>query len=215
MNTATRNLYLAVDLEGHGARLDAPIKAVGLCLGDDAGQVLEKRLWVTDAPDSSIESQCRAEFWSKQPGLWQLLHSRGYAATQVFRDVAAYVDALESRFPATDIAILSDNPAYDVSRLDQGFATHAARAYGLRYTSTGQYRNVMDPSERFRALLEKEQRCWKALLDATPHDHMPDNDAEYIYILHVAVEGTIQTRESDCLSEADMREMATGCAPDG
>lgn len=190
-------IYLALDIEGTGARLDAPIVAIGYCLGDEAERIIEKHTFCLKMPpDVGVEENCQKYFWDKHPDLWKRIEREAKPANTVAHQFVDFINELETRFPEESykIELLSDNPAYDITKLDF-FVWNYTRRYPIRYSSTGGYRTISDPSEQGKAL-PNEDECWEIAVSKCQHDHWPENDAEQIYHLFMQVQKSIPRKQT-------------------
>jgi len=179
-------VYLSVDLESGGSHFDNDDVAVGFFVGEpcditDDGEPreIERRRFVLPYKVSTFEERCKKEFWDKNPILLENLGPSPYnTKDEAWKDIARYLDDLHERYYVT---ILSDNPAFDIGRIDHNLYWYAGRL-PMRYTPKGDYRPVSDPSEQLKMCpywFQKEfKRRFKHL-----HSHFPEEDAEYIYTL--------------------------------
>jgi len=89
---------------------------------------------------------------------------------------------LENKYPIS--TIISDNPSYDISRIDFAIERYSNREYGMHYYPTGEYRSVIDVSsacEYLPANLGKKI-FWGM------NSHFPDDDAYNIYQAHLSLQ---------------------------
>lgn len=187
-------VYLAVDIEKVDDYQSSPIVAFGVCLGDAHGVILESHAWYPAMPkDGKFGERCKAEFWDKQPGLYERFAERAGDTATVYVGFAAWLNGLEARY--SNITILSDNPAYDLSSLDRQLERYCSRL-PTRYTSLGKYRWVSDWSERADRLGcygKVKARVATAMAMAyganiADYAHNPEVDAEQIYRCSVLTE---------------------------
>ena len=127
--------------------------------------------------------RCWDEFWCKQPYtlLAQLMTEAKIpeAAIREFLEV-------EKRWPVGEV--MSDNPAYDLTRLDFAIERYSDRNYGMHFTRTGKYRTVSDPSEVYHHLpLEVRSK----IVPEPAATHFPDDDALDIYRFAIKVKNAI------------------------
>lgn len=174
--------WLAIDIEKLGDHQNAHIIAIGMCLGDPEGNIIKSKAWYIK-PDGElvIEPRCKEEFWDKQPDLLAFFLERGSPAKDVYSDIHTWLLGLESQY--AKIAILTDNPAYDLSGFDRLMYKYTRRL-PLRYTTDDKYRYVGDYSEQSTGMGIYKQVREKAtkLMDLRETDkHHPEKDAEFIY----------------------------------
>jgi hypothetical protein len=187
----TMSVAVAVDVEGTGAAFDAPIVAVGVCVGDlETKRVMECRTWCMKMPEGvAVEPRCQAEFWDKHPDLWGKIERDAVSQSTAFRSLAVFLDRVydEARTAGKDILILSDNPAYDLPRIDAGLHRHADRL-PLRYRADGTYLFVADPTERAAGMERGADECVAFANREAPPTHWPSDDATNIFALHCVLE---------------------------
>jgi len=188
--------YLALDIEKAGDRFCDPILMIGCCLGDATGRIIETRAFCGPVPDEeTFDQRCWTEFWMKNLNILQRIRdtAKNEGVTtieQMMDNFMNYYYDLDQRFgPFTRagnrrLILLSDNPAFDISSIDQALITYRGQKYTfpLRYTKSGEYNRVSDPSEMSSSLTNKKA---KEILEKvklmTPHDHWAENDAIGIY----------------------------------
>jgi hypothetical protein len=178
------SVYLAIDIEKLGNYQDAHIIAIGFCLGDNNGNTLETKMWAISTTERDvIEPVCKREFWDRYGQLLADFIALGRPAMVVYSEIAAWLDALEIKYP--NIIILSDNPSYDLSGFDNLMYRFTQRL-PLRYTRAHGYRCVTDYSEQLWALGPGvgKKICTMAAerMNLTEDNkHNPAKDAEFIY----------------------------------
>lgn len=199
MSLITR-YYLAIDIEKAGDRFCDPILMIGCCLGDNKGKIIESKAFCGPVPaKEEFDKRCWDEFWVKNLNILERIRETGIAEgvktkEQMIDNFMTYYYDLDTRFgPFTRsgnkrLIVLSDNPAFDISSIDQALIQQGNYTYPLRYMKTGQYCRVEDPSERSGGFPSKKS---KQIMDKvrvmTPHDHWAENDAIGIYQWMMAV----------------------------
>lgn len=175
---------LAVDIEAMGAPLGSHVVAIGFCLGDANGKVLERRSFYIKPPlTATFEPRCKAEFWDKHPGLFESFLDKAVDANDAYREVGQFLSSLEKY---NRVTILSNNPAFDLTHLDVALEKYLDRI-GLRYSddsSGNKYRWVADYSERTYAIGVSDEVDALAMKIAGLESkdlHDPANDALLIY----------------------------------
>lgn len=171
---ATPPLIFAFDIEARGqGPARHGILSIGVCVGDAEGKVLEKRRFdLRPLPGQGMERRCLEEFWSQHKELYETL-------TQDARDPLVQMNefrALLDRWDAqADLYLVCDNPAFDGGMLN--YYLDVAQLPTLHYRMRGgrlEYRNVHDADSYGRGRMHAS------------FEHLPENDAELIYRLHVA-----------------------------
>lgn len=181
---------VAIDIEKSGAMpLVHPIVSIGVCVGDEAGTVIEKRRfnfkvnWKSEQLGGDFEDRCWEEFWSKQPqGLIRLLQEDAQEPRECMKQFEQWLNGLEDRFKNTKIKFLSDNPSFDIGAIDVYLDRYCSRL-PMRYSSTKKYRGIDNPSDMLEVFPSEKVKEWtKLFVDPNvSHDHDPANDAEHIY----------------------------------
>jgi len=194
-------LLVAVDIEKSGSMMAKhPVVSVGFCIGNIDGSVIEKKRfnlivqWFILNPGQDLhfwgafEPRCVREFWSKQSeAMIQACGQNPLSSSQPdgWKEIAAYVDGLETRFPSREIIILSDNPSFDIGNIDHHLEKYANRA-PMCYSSKGKYRSVKDASDMFSMMPAARQRESSDVIgDIAPYDHDPCDDAHSIMLQYV------------------------------
>jgi hypothetical protein len=176
MDTITKPI-IAIDIEKAGKGFEHSLLAIGICLGDDKGNVIEKKTWCFKG--DCFELRCFNEFWSKYKDLLNTIMTKAIDIKEGLFDFMLYMESLESRY-SNKLLILSDNPNFDIGQIDYYIYKHLDRHQPLRYTKSGGYRSISDPSEMMNNRSFSED-LYKELDLLVKHDHWPENDAEYIY----------------------------------
>jgi hypothetical protein len=211
--TEIKKYYFAIDIEKAGDRFIDPILMIGCCLGDEHGNVIESKAFCGKVPEvKDFDPRCYREFWSKELPILERIRVEGEEQTkaaggkEMLDRFMEYYYELDQRFgPFTRsgnkrLILLSDNPAYDISAIDQALLKSAVAGSGykfpLRYTSSGEYCRVEDPSDRCAFLTKKAVTRMLELIHAEiPHDHWAENDAIGIYKWMIQVNHHIKTRK--------------------
>lgn len=184
--------YLAIDIETGGK--DAvlhPLVAIGTCFYGPFG-VKEKRLFVFPFNPLAFEKRCVEEHWSKHTDKLQFFLD--YPTKSTYEDFTNYVDALDKKY--ANVTLVSDNPTFDI-----GFLNSILTSHNLQYPCTGGYRMPIDTNSFLWAMLVTKDPKYKksswvsdsdvikefGLTLTSVHDHCPDNDAEWIGDLFLAV----------------------------
>lgn len=195
----TRLYVLAVDVEAWDDQIGAPLVAVGMCLGSGTtGTVMEKKRWCITLPPGSIEqaarekTDCYTYFWSKRLSQLATMQAEAQPAAAAAASIASTLKMWQDRVLDElqgDLIIVSDNPSYDLGKLDHFLYTHHARRYSIRYREpapgkpeTYKYLGVEDISPQcyFDPTAEQRERRAKEFADkCVTHDHWPDNDAHH------------------------------------
>ena len=90
-------------------------------------------------------------------------------------EIQNYLDGLETKYPNMKIKIVSDNPCFDLGKVDW-LLDHYTDRLGVRYSFNGAYRSVEDPTEQLKPIPES----WIVPYKLPPHTHDPVDDARHI-----------------------------------
>lgn len=190
---AKEKVLFAVDIEGSGASVSKNgIVAIGWCVGDLKGNVLEKRRVSVKLQNRLFEPRCVNQYWTKpeQAAQLQVFLREAVDPYEAIRLFMSAVDSFEDKY---DVTILSDNPAYDIAWLNSYIDTFLGRNPLLYQKDQTTYRGVAEPkawamSRKMRAQpsgswsfnMDKYNAGLEDLKRTAPHDHWPENDAEAI-----------------------------------
>jgi hypothetical protein len=200
---------VAIDIEAAGANVAVhPLVSIGAVVGDGTGRPpLERKFWnlevrwfrlsddgdITDPGD--FEPRCIREHWQKHPEAvaW---HKEALATSQEegINRFVEWFDGLEAKYEK--IKIVSDNPAFDIGRLNYAVGLHAGRI-DLRMSSDKKTFRGLDDTTRMLSMVPEPVRdqVWEHANGLVPHDHHPTHDAECIYVRWVAIQGIKQIIE--------------------
>ncbi len=186
MTTVTKKqtVYVAFDIEAGGPGFDHPIVSVGVCHG--TSEKYTKARWSFKVDVAQFEKRCYDEFWSKQGELLESLSKEAEAQESKWESILAFIDGLEVMYPSEThkVVFVSDNPAYDISRIDYMLYTKFKRL-PLRYTTDGKYRRISDPSEQMKFFKHRSQLNGFVREKNATHTHFPDDDAEVMFLQQV------------------------------
>lgn len=187
-------ILVSVDIEKTGHMLAAhPVVSVGFVVGDTKGIIYDRLkinfqvAWPTDDCLGDFEERCWTEFWVKNPDAQKACKTNPdpIDRKEGWMKVAAFLDALETKFPAPEFKIkfLSDNASFDVGNIDYCLEKYAQRQ-PMRYSTDLKYRSIQDPTEQMRFVKEKDA-INKAAAEKSPHNHDSLSDATHIFWQYV------------------------------
>lgn len=196
-------IYVSHDIEKTGSFLiKNPINSIGFFISDSQGKCLEtfKMNIKVCAParDSSgkitsygdFEPRCWNEFYSKlSKEIYNktLTNPEPKSATDAWKTIAQWINALEVKYPTCAITFITDNASFDTASIDYALELYADRA-PMRYSTTGAYRNVLCSSAMTRLISKEEYGAARdEIQKKVMHDHDPVHDAEFILRMHFAV----------------------------
>lgn len=193
-------IVFAIDIEARGpGPYRHGIISIGVCVGAADGpepQVLAKRRFdMLPYPHQQMDQRTMDEFWSNHMDILKTLTENAQhpeAQTIAFRN---FLDDWSQG--GTEPYILCDNPSFDFGMIN--YYLDIAGLPTLNYDVSGKkYVSTHDADSYARGLMRYPlSRPWMSnenlihFLDKTPkeidpeaHNHMPENDAEFIYRLH-------------------------------
>lgn len=189
-------IIVAIDIEGRGpSAIRNGIVSIGVCLGRLDGTVIGKYRWdLAPYPEQKMDSKCMDEFWSKQGDLLDTLQANPSPPSVAIGSLRAFLDA-----QSYELYLVADMPAYDF-----GFINYYLDREGLpllQFDKQGSFRPLHDADSYARgACAYGFKKPWISNADALNQlypgrvpvvqrgrAHMPEDDAENIFLTHVAV----------------------------
>lgn len=183
--------YVCIDIEKTG---NVQICGIGMAVGDSKGNVYLKRKWWL-LPEGGIKFDpiCEKEFWDANPLIKKEMMENTKSQRDQIENFVTVYDSVTNllNIEESELNLISDNPACDFGEL-----THLLKKYGkrgaLRFTTTGQYRSIVDYGDCMWKL--KIGSMINAFADEIQvHDHSPDNDAVHNYIEHLLSLNALET----------------------
>jgi hypothetical protein len=179
VDKSNKQIYVAFDIETGGAGFQHPVIAVGVCYGNVYGYY--KKRWCIEFNTNDFEKKCYEEFWTKHEDILDDIRKEAVDSKSAWNEIGQFLDRLSDKYPNSNIVILSDNPAFDLSRIDYELFTRLGRL-GCRHI--GKYRRVMDPTEQ-RTFFPRKVEMKELVKKLAPHTHYPDDDAEGIFLQQI------------------------------
>lgn len=207
--------YLALDIEATGPGPEHKMIALGVVLANKThGIVLKKRFLFPLCQFPSTPKECddllqttKSSEWnpSTLTGFWKpriewahqhLRHSQSGSVSSPSKEadehyafaVTRVVNFLQCLLHCYDqLDLISDNPNYDLGRLDQLIFKYKLSNVPLR-ESFGDHRNVWCVDSMFKAKGEAAVEWFKKRKEAegVEHDHLPENDAHCHWLAFLA-----------------------------
>jgi hypothetical protein len=191
-------VIIAIDIEARGMGMfQHGIMSIGVCVGSAIeDRVLEKRRFDMRPLDGqSLEPRCWEEFWCKNQKQYAALTANAKDAMEQIVAFRNFINYWDDSAPST--YLVCDNPAFDFAFIN--YYLDRAMLPALSYTMDAQYRPLHDSDSYGRGVLKKPASDqWisntellqvigqgASPIDLNSHDHMPENDAEVIYHLHL------------------------------
>jgi len=184
-------MYITVDVETLGSSLDDDIIAIGFLKGDNESEE-SSRLFLLPFDETKVEERCKREMELKCPGFPNQFKGSEYKTqAEAWADIRDYIDC----FP-TDATFVSDNPAFDIARIDYNLKKYTDRPpmrWAVKYIEISdgtliceavRYRFICDPSERMEMCPWWFQYSFNRAYGYL-HDHNPVNDARFIYLQQI------------------------------
>jgi hypothetical protein len=135
----------------------------------------------------TFDKRCYDEFWSKNLDILENIRREAVPLEQAWKSIADFLTSLETDYPESNVLICSDNPAFDLTFIDYNLFTRLGRL-GVRYSDSGKYRCVSDPTAQRHFHPQKALLKQRLFESGAKHTHMPDDDAEGIYLQQVMLE---------------------------
>jgi hypothetical protein len=196
-------LCVAIDTEGAGDTLAHNVIQIGLAIGTNLQDM--KKWYVCIKPDCEFGDRCLKEFWEandENKATLKRILAVAVEPTVAWDMFNKKLDALEKA--SDDLRWVSDNPSYDIGRIDYNLFTrsppmHTKRPFRelpIRYTRAGKYRTVSDPSEQIKGLPKAIQAEIRSrLAKEFPHTHWAPDDAAQILAMYFMVKEAREKQE--------------------
>jgi DNA polymerase III alpha subunit (gram-positive type) len=191
---------LALDIETNGSDLIRnEIISIGYCAGNLKFENMAKNR-INFKYTSKFEPNCW-NFWSKYPKVLNKLSQDQLEPDVGIKKFIDYVDTLDDIY---DLRIITDNPSFDISFINYYLSKYLERL-PINYVHGigSNYRCIFDTDSYSRGALRQNYsspwtydttviKKFNLKFDAT-HSHMPDEDAEYIYKLHISLVNKLES----------------------
>lgn len=196
-------LLCAIDIETSGSHMiNNGIISIGYCFGTLNGKIVESNRINLELPaECSFEELCWKEFWVFHKETLTLLQKDTVSATV---GINTFVDILDSYDKEHGVTIITDNPSFDIGFLNYYICKYTKRL-PLNYDVNKKYRSIIDVDSFNRAVSFNKidsTHCSDDILirvltvkfhksaeelKLIKGQHLPDDDAKYIYHLAIAV----------------------------
>lgn len=206
-NTAPKNVAIVIDIECRGDdMIRNGIVSIGVCVGSSTSvEVIEKRRFDLLPLDyiektgnairvyhQDFEDRCMDEFWSKRLDQLKTMQENAVDPLEAIRAFRAFIDKYDDGISYRAV-ICGDATGFDFAMINYYLAR--AQLSPLWRSATSQYRPTNDTDSYSRGVLNLDySEPWvydsdliskfSLAADQENHDHMPENDAEYIYRFH-------------------------------
>ena len=178
-------MIVAVDIETSGPSvLRNGILAIGFCLGDMKGSVIQKkRIHVALDDHHTFDERCLTDFWDK-PANKKVLETIQVNTSPPAKAIREFVQAIDTFDEHYQVSLVSDNPTFDFYFLNY-YLDYYLKRKPLNYMFGEIYRSLIDSKSFLRRYLGCNYRKSMQLkFHGVKHDHFPENDAEYIYLCY-------------------------------
>lgn len=186
---------LAVDIETTGSNMvKNAIIAIGYFLGDEHGNEIAKKRITMKYSEDQWEVRCWSTFWVHYQDKLEILKQN---AVTPYEGIAEFVKDLYAFEDKYTVHIITDNPSFDISFLNYYIAMYLD-SMPLNYTKNSKYRQIYDIDSYSRGVMNIKYNKshlgdqevidkYKINVDKSTHDHLPENDAKYIYNFHMGL----------------------------
>lgn len=149
---------------------------------------------------NSVNIGCLENFWIKNLSNLRVMLSEALDIEDQLKDFALVLDKFDELY---DLRIVSDFKDYDLAFMNYYFSKYLNRnGLHYRFGDDKQYRPTYDTDSYTRGALGMGyQNPWTSDIDAVNKfgmkvievpSHLPDDDAEYIYLFHVGLVNKLQ-----------------------
>jgi hypothetical protein len=198
----SRPIYiLSVDIETNGPNLlKNEIISLGYCIGSITGKIIKKER-INFAYNTEFEPSC-LEFWKKNQKILEYISQDQLEPEFAIKKFIDCVDDLDNKY---DLRIITDNPSFDISFINYYLNKYLNRLpinyvlgngnnyrcifYTDSYSRGVLHQNYINPWTSDSAIINK----FKLKINSS-HNHYPDDDAEYIYNLHISLINKLQNK---------------------
>jgi hypothetical protein len=197
MNRKPKAIF-ALDIEARGQGvMSHGIVSIGVCIGHPyQNRVLYKnRFDMLPLKNQTMEPRCMNEFWINNMDKLNKMQVHAKPARDQMRRFRALLDKWHKTH---DLYIIADNPGFDFGFVNTylDFIGEPTLNYKKRPDGSVQYQSTHDSDSYARGFFGMQYdkpwvsnknviRALKLELDADDHDHMPENDAELLYKVHM------------------------------
>ena len=188
-----QTLCVAFDVEAKGDRITDPVIEIGLAWGTSPKDIQKMSLCL-DYKSVAFQERCFNEFWSKQTENLKRIEAAAKDPKEQLALLVKTMEGFEQKF--AKIKLVSDNPAYDIAKIDYALFSVLQRFLGIRYDSKGNYRSISDPSEQIKGLASrKRELIEKEVALEAPHTHQAADDAHGILLTYFYVQRAIKNMD--------------------
>lgn len=195
-------LYVAVDIETKGVSLDHETIQIGWAWGTKLDDIQCSHVCIKST--KPFEQRCLDEFWNANDENKATLKRIEKEAVDAYSAWVLFAQTLDSfKRMSDDVRILSDNPSFDIARIDYDLFTRVGEdgkrlcEFGMRRACNDEYYKIGDPSAMIKGLPKATRtEITSRLTKEFPHTHWAPNDAAHILAMHFLVQEAVAKQES-------------------
>ena len=186
-------LLCALDIETSGPKLiKNGILSIGICAGTVSGNILvKKRIDLKLEEDQTFDKDTYDNFWKKNLNVLEKIKKDAINPKDAMIEFMKIINNLDSNY---QLIIISDCVSFDIGFINYYLAKYLDRK-PLTYDYKDSFRPVYDTDsysrgvvkETYRNIFTNDVQVMKQLkfsIKKTGVNHMPEDDAEYIYNIH-------------------------------
>lgn len=189
-----KTLYIAIDVEKKGASFAHPVIQLGVAYGYNIHYKIKTENFCFDYKNSPFEKRCYDEFWVNHLDILKRIEENAKEPGAEWERFNKWLLDMEKENGT--IKFVSDNPGYDIEAVDYHLHTEIGRL-PMRYSSTGKYRSISDPSEQIKGLRKNTRNGINEQANKlVTHDHWAPNDASHHLIKYFLIRKVIDEMDS-------------------
>jgi hypothetical protein len=180
-------IYVSIDIETGGPVFQInPLYGIGYYINSSIyGCLYKATLCIKQLPFQIMNKNTYQGFWLKNMHILERIKQNAKDIAVQVKTFIDIIDSLEDRIVnglRPTIIFICDNPSFDISFIDY-WAYALFKRNPIRYSKIGEYRSIIDPTERIVALgIYKEAKKLASII--CKHSHWPEDDAEHNYHLY-------------------------------
>ena len=190
----TKSIILcAIDIETSGPKLiKNGILSIGVCAGSVTGSILVKKRFDLNLDEGQeYDRDCYDNFWKKNMNVLEEIKKNAIYPRVAMTKFMKVIDELDEKY---QLIIISDCITFDIGFINYYLSKYLDRK-PLTYNIKGNFRPVYDTDSysrgtvgaSYKNIYTDDTKVMKSLNFTVPRkgiNHMPEDDAEYIYNMH-------------------------------
>lgn len=186
-------LLCAIDIETSGPKLiKNGILSIGICAGTVSGNIIvKKRIDVKLEEDQTFDKDTYKNFWMNNLKVLETIKKEAIGPKDAMIEFMKVINYLDENY---QLIIISDCVSFDIGFINYYLAKYLDRK-PLTYDYKDNFRPVYDSDcynrgvvkANYRHIYTNDVQIMKSLkfnISKSGVNHMPEDDAEYIYNLH-------------------------------